>query len=103
KPIRSFRRYDRRERPELFTVLDVAVEPIPDRTPMRRREDAAVAERARTEFARAIHPADDPAGGKVGGDALDEPRLVDVLDGLAVLARHSRELVGVDRRTPERM
>ena len=60
-------------------------------------------ERARPEFARALHPADDATGGELVGDAIDERRLVECFDGLAIFACRARELGPVDRRTPERM
>jgi hypothetical protein len=62
-----------------------------------------MAERSRTEFARAVHPSNDAACGEVVGDALDERRLVEILDGLAVLSRRPREMLSVDGWTPERM
>ncbi len=62
-----------------------------------------MAERARAEFARAVHPADNPSSGEIVGDALDQRRLVELLHVLAVLTRHAGELGGIDGRTPERM
>ena len=54
--------------------------------------------------ARAVHPADDLAAGQRRRDALEERRLVrQLVEREAVLARDPRQLVGVDRRAPERM
>jgi hypothetical protein len=44
---------------------------------MRRRQEAAVAEGARAELARAVHPSDDAAGGELVGDPFDQRRLVE--------------------------
>ena len=41
---------------------------------------------------RAVHPADDAAGGEIVGDALDQRGVVELFDGLAVLARRARQL-----------
>ena len=68
-------------------------------TRMRRGQDAAVPERARTELGRAIHPSDDAAGGEIVGDALDERGVVELVDVLTVLARRARELLR--RRPPD--
>ena len=62
-----------------------------------------MAERARAELGGAVHPADDAAGGELVGDPFDQRRVVELFDGLAVLARRPRQLLGVDRRSPERM
>src|SRR6266540_5651692 len=70
---------------------------------MRRGENAAVPECARTEFARPLHPPDDPPGGEIIDNALDQRRLVELLYALTVLARRSRETGCIDGRTPEWM
>src|SRR5207253_5252837 len=93
----------RREGPELFAKLDVAVEPIARLARVRRRQDAAMAERAWSELACALHPPDDASRGELVGHALDERRLVQLVDRLAVLARRAREVAGAHRRAPERM
>ena len=48
--LRPFRQHDRRERPERLPVLDAAVEDILHLGLARIGEQAAIAERARTEF-----------------------------------------------------
>src|SRR5262249_10665775 len=70
---------------------------------MRRRQEAAMAERARTELTGPVHPADKAAGGKVVSDALDEGRIVEHFDLLAILAGRPGQARAVDRRAPERM
>src|SRR5262249_21008001 len=82
---------------------DVAIEAITHLAGVRRRENAAMTERARTEFAGAVHPADDAPGGELVCEALDQGALVEHLDRLTVLARRAREVIGIDARTPERM
>ena len=54
-------RHRRGEGAELLALLDVAVEAVAHRGVVRRRQDAAVAERAGAELERAVHPADDLA------------------------------------------
>src|SRR5438552_2663531 len=90
-------------RPELLAVLAVAFASIAHLACLRCGQNAAMTERARPEFARALHPADDATGGELVGDAIDERGLVECVDGLAVFACRARELGPVDRRTPERM
>ena len=53
-----------------------------------------MAERARTELAGALHPADDAPGGEIVGDPLDQRGLLEFLDDLTVLARGPRQLAG---------
>src|SRR5438067_1377661 len=65
-------RRHRRERTEVFAILDVAIEAIADVARMRRSQETAMAERPRPELRRAVHPADDAAGRELGGDSLDE-------------------------------
>ena len=62
-----------------------------------------MAERPRAELGRAVHPADDAAGGELVGDPLDQRRLVELFDRLAVLAPPRASSLRVDRRSPERM
>ena len=98
-------RHGRRERPELLAVLDVAIEPVAHLGVVRRGEDAAVAERARAELGGAVHPADDAAGGELVARCV---RCSAVVARRLSTARPSsradaRQLLGVDRRTPERM
>ena len=62
-----------------------------------------MAERARTEFAGTLHPADDPSGGELVGNAVDDCQVVQHFDDLAIFARDARKLLAIDRRTPERM
>jgi signal transduction protein with GAF and PtsI domain len=57
-------------------VLDVTIEPIAHLDRVRRRQDAAMSERARPELRRAIHPSDDTAGGELAGDPLAVPLLL---------------------------
>ena len=45
-----------------------------------------MAERARPELARAVHPADDAAGGELRGDTIEQRRSRRALDGMAVFA-----------------
>ena len=92
-------RRDRRERAEGVAVLDVAIQAIAHLARARCREDAAVAQSARTELGRAVHPADHAAVVQRVGRPLDDRRVVELLDGLAVLARGPGEFVCVDRRS----
>ena len=62
-----------------------------------------MAERPRAELGGAIHPADDAAGGELVRDPFDQRRVVELFDDLVVLARRPRQLLPVDRRSPERM
>ena len=51
----------------------------------------------------ALHPADDAPGGELVRDPLDERRVLELFDGLIVLARRPREFLRVHGRAPERM
>jgi len=53
---------------------------------MGRSEDAAVTESARTQLKSAIHPPDDPAGGQVVGNPMDERAFLKFLDALTVFS-----------------
>src|SRR6266702_4998250 len=59
----GFDRHDRCKRAEWLAVLDFAVEAIAHFGRMRRRQDAAVAKRARPELKSALHPPHDAASG----------------------------------------
>ena len=59
---------------------------------MGRGQNAAMAERARTELARAIHPTDDAAGGEKIDRPLHERRVVELFDELIVFASGARQL-----------
>ena len=94
-------RHDRRERPELLAILDVAIEPVAHLARVRRGEDAAMAERARAELGGAIHPADDAAGGELVRDPFDERCHRRALSTSWPSSRRGpRQLVSVDRRAP---
>ena len=67
EPVGGLARHDRRKRPELLATLDVAVQAIADLDIVRRREQAAMAERARTKLAGALHPPDNPSSGQIPG------------------------------------
>ena len=99
----GFDRHDRRERPELFAVLDVAVQPVTHFGLVRSRQNAAVAQSPRSEFGGAIHPADDTARGQIVGDPLDQRVLVQFFDKLAVFVCHFCQPGPVNRRPPERV
>ena len=86
-PIRRFGSDNRRERPELLAMLDVAVEPIAHADRVRRGEQTAMAQRARPVLAGAVHPADDAVGGEIGRDPLDERAVVELVDMLIVFPR----------------
>src|SRR5579862_4440134 len=101
--IRALDRRDRRERPELLAILDLAVEAVACLNRVRRGENAAMAEGAGAELRGAVHPADDAAGGELVGDALDQLSLAKLFDLLPVFSRRPRQLVAVHRRPPERM
>ena len=92
-----------RKRPEVLAPLDVAVQPIAHLLRLRRREQAAMPERARAELGRALHPADDPVGGEIVGDPRQQRLVAEFLDQLVVLAGGSREVSRINGRTPERM
>ena len=96
-------RRNRRKRPELLAVLDVAIEPVAHLGRVRRGQNTAMAERARPELGGAVHPADDTAGDQLVRDPLDQRTLVELFDVLAILARRPRQLTRVHRRPPERM
>src|SRR5205823_13338388 len=69
-----------------------------------RGENAAVAKRARAEFAGALEPADDPPGGKLVRDATEKLALAgQVRDRQSVLGGDAQELGRIDLRTPEGM
>ena len=102
-PVRSLDRHNRRERPEFLAVFDVAVEPVAHFGRVRRGEDAAVPERARSEFQSAIHPPDDAAGDEIVGDPIDQFRVVQFVPGLTILTRQLRQRGLLHRRSPERM
>src|SRR5438552_7217078 len=70
---------------------------------MRRRPQAAMAERAWTKFTGTLHPADDTASDEIVGDTVDEQRVVEFLDALAVLPCSSRKASAIDGGTPEGM
>ena len=71
---------------------------------MRRCENAAIAERARPEFGRSLHPTDDPSLRELARDTIDESRFLRQLGHLeAVFARDADEVSGFDRRSPERV
>ncbi len=63
--------HHRRERAELLSIFDVAVQPVAHRRIVRRGQDAAMAQRARPEFERAVDPADNLVGRERIGDFLD--------------------------------
>ena len=62
-----------------------------------------MAEGTRTELRRAIHPADDAAGGELGGDVFEQISVDELIDDLAILASGARELPRIRTRTPERV
>src|SRR5262245_58710354 len=94
---------DRRERPEFFAVLDVAIEAVAHLTRMRCRENAAMAERSRSELARTLHPANDAAGVEVVRCSFDQARIGQLFDVLAILSRRSQQILRVHSRAPEWM
>src|SRR4030095_3745191 len=101
--IHRFDRYDWREGAELVAELDVAIEPVAHLRGGGRRQDAAMTERARTEFERTIHPPHDTAGCQVVGGLTDQRVLVfPSIDDLPRLGRHARQLDPVKDGTPER-
>src|SRR5262249_48809641 len=101
--VRHVDRDHRGEWPELFAVLDVAVEPVAHYARVWSGQDAAMAKSTRAELAGAIHPADDPAGGELVGGAFYQGRVVQLLDRLPVLPRRSCQLPRVHWWAPERM
>src|SRR5205085_10738390 len=90
------------ERTELLAELDAAVELVAHRRVRGRREDAAMAERARTEFAAAFDPSDDASPAQLAGDPADDLAVVaQPIHGQAVLPRDARDIPGLG--APERM
>ena len=62
-----------------------------------------MAEGARPELGRAVHPADDTSRRELAGDEIEQRRLVELLDALSILTRRAGELLRVDARSPERV
>ena len=93
-------RHDRREGAEFLAIFDVAVEPVAHRGVVRRGEDAAMAERARAEFESPIHPADDRALRQLGGDLLEQPLVIDLVERQPILAGDAEQRLRIDRRPP---
>ena len=59
--------------------------------------------RSRISPACAIHPTDDASAGELVRNPLDERRVTELFDRLAILARRLREFLRIDLRAPEGM
>src|SRR5260370_33262404 len=77
---------DRCERAKRLAVLDFAVEAIAHLSRMRRREDAAMAQRTRSERKSALHPSADSIGRQIVSNLIDECAAVAFLDEVTVFS-----------------
>src|SRR5215470_8778793 len=95
--------HDRCERAKWLAVLDFAVEPITHFGRMGRRQDAAVAKRARPELKRALHPPHDSGGRQIIGNLIDERAVLEFHGQVTVFSCEPGQLRSINRRPPKRM
>ena len=96
-------RNDGRERTELLAILDLAIDPVAHLRVVRRGQNAAMAERARAEFERTLHPADDASCHQIVRGLFDQRPFIEFVDELTVFAGDARKLGAVHGRAPEWM
>src|SRR5262245_37410793 len=70
---------------------------------MWRGENAAMAERSRSELAGALHPANDATGVECVRDSLDQLWIGEFLDVLTILPRYAQQILRVHMGAPEWM
>jgi hypothetical protein len=96
-------RHHRRKRPELLAMFDISIEAVSRPDTPRCGQNAAMTQGTWTKFERAVHPADNAAVGKILRDALNETRIVHILNRQAVFSRKLHQRIGFHAWPPKGM